>query len=55
MNLTELEKGILNKFKDTCTSLRYSSLDNKVYLLNQMKLVMNDLDFDIAFGIRYQF
>jgi ParB-like chromosome segregation protein Spo0J len=43
MNLTNDEKTLLEKMSDIKTALRYSSLDNKVYLINEMKKMLHEV------------
>jgi ParB-like chromosome segregation protein Spo0J len=43
MNLTEIEKRILSNAQNDLRALIYSSLENKVHILNEIKLMMNDV------------
>lgn len=43
MNLTNDEKVLLDKMSDIKTALRYSSLDNKVYLINEFKKMLHEV------------
>jgi ParB-like chromosome segregation protein Spo0J len=43
MKLTELEKKIILDCREAMKVLRYSSLDNKVFILNDIKKIMHDI------------
>jgi len=43
IELTKDEKTLLEKMSDVKTALRYSSLDNKVHLINEFKKMMHEI------------